>query len=554
MFLRELYIKNLATINEIKINFSPNLNLITGETGAGKSIIVDALKILSGEKVDLDLIRYGEDSLVVEGVFDGIRENLKNFLKEKELEGEKNFLILRREIYKEKPQRIYINDRPSSLKTLQEIGNSSISIFGQREGKTIEEEYHYLNLLDLFAEINLEKIIRAYDELKQIEKKLKDTLELKKKRDALRENLEFSIKEIEKENLKPNELEELLSQKFQLKKREEILKGLNYFLNFIEGEEKSTIRELKEVEKLLEPFRENIPFCEEILRHISKAKEGIEDAFSIVSKEFSHFQEASYSIDTIESRIARIENLQKKYGKTIEDILNYLEKAKFELSKIENLEEELKNLEREFKLLKDDYDKISKEYSNIRMEKAKIFKEKINKLLPKLNLKEAKFEIELNFNEEALSPYGKDKAIFKIQTNVGEAMLPLEKIASGGELARINLAIQEVIQAKKGKVLIFDEVDQGIGGRTAFSVGRLLKNIGKKDQVLCVSHLPQVAIWADNHIKISKTTEKDRTFTYVNYLKGEEKTREIARMLGGEEYKSALEHAKKLLESTGEME
>ncbi len=554
MFLKELYIKNLATIDEIKINFSPNLNLITGETGAGKSIIVDALKILSGERVDLDLIRYGEDSLVVEGVFDGIEENLINFLKEKELEGEKNFLILRREIYKEKPQRIYINDRPSNLRTLQEIGNSSISIFGQREGKTIEEEYYYLNLLDLFAEINLEKIMISYEKLKEKEKRLRDILELKKKRDALKESLEFSIKEIEKENLKPKELEELLSQKFQLKKREEILKGLNYFLNFIEGEEKSTIKELKEVEKLLEPFRENISFCGEILKHISKAKEGIEDAFFVVSKEFSHFQETSYSLDTIESRIARIENLQKKYGKTIEDILNYLEKAKVELSKIENLEEELKDLEREFKLSKDDYDKISKEFSDIRREKAKIFKEKINKLLPKLNLKAAKFEIELNFNEETISLYGKDKAVFKIQTNIGEAMLPLEKIASGGELARINLAIQEVIQAKKGKALIFDEVDQGIGGKTAFSVGKLLKNIGKKDQVLCVSHLPQVAIWADNHIKISKTTDKDRTFTYVKYLKGEEKIKEIARMLGGEEYKSALEHAKKLLESTGEME
>lgn len=552
MVLKQLYIENLATISELKFELSPNLNLITGETGAGKSILVDALKILSGKKADLDLIRFGKKYLIVEGIFEDLTDEVKKILKEKEIECQEGFLVLRREIYKEKPQRVYINDNVVSLKTLAEIGNLIISIFGQEEEKSFEEENLSLKFLDLYSNIDISEISFLYGLIKENEKDLKELLDLKNKSALLRENLTFSIQEIEKANLKENEFEELQSMKYQLKKKEEILNALNFFLKIVESEEGSIIKKLKESENYFENLSKNISFCEEILKCLKNSREGLEEAFFIATKEASQFQDPVYSIDEIESRLATIENLKKKYGNTIGEIIKFKEKLKKELENIIDLDEKIKEAEEKLYKNKKKYEDLAKSISGKRFKMSKTFKEKINKLLPKLNLKNAKFDVEIMYREDLFTPYGKDKVCFKIQTNIGESMLPIEKIASGGELSRIHLAIQEVIQARKGKVLVFDEVDQGIGGRTAFSVGKILKSLGRKDQVLCVSHLPQVAIWADNHMKVVKVVEGERTITKIENLKEKEKIQEIARMLGGEEFESALEHAKKLIESTGE--
>lgn len=552
MILKEVYIKNLATIKEIKFELSSNLNLITGETGAGKSILVDALKILSGKKVDLELIRFGENHLVVEGIFQNLREEIKKFFSEREIEPDKDFLVIRREIYKEKPQRVYLNDNVISLKTLDELGSRIISIFGQEEERSFEEEFVALKFLDLFAKIDTEEISNLFYSIKEKERTLKELENKKSEGERYKEFLNFSIKEIEKAELKEGEIENLQNLKFQLKKKEEILRALNFFLERVEGEEISTIKILKESEKYFEPLKEKITFCGEMIKHLEKAAEEIAQGFSIASREIASFQEPELSLDYIEGRLALIENLQKKYGKTIEEILNHKEKAKKELSTLSNLDQEVEKVKREKENLEKRYIELAKNLNDLRRKNAKIFKDKINKIFPKLNLKNALFEVEVIYDENMFSPYGKDKVVFKIQTNVGEKMLPLEKIASGGELSRIHLAIQDTIQAKKGKVLVFDEVDQGIGGKTAFFVGKMLKNISKEDQVLCVSHLPQVAVWADNHMKAYKYVEGNRTYTALENLKGEERIKEIARMLGGEEYRSALEHARQLLRSTGE--
>lgn len=552
MILKQLYIKNLATISELRFDFSPNLNLITGETGAGKSILVDALKILSGKKVDLDLIRFGEKYLIVEGIFEDLTDEVKKILKEKELESLKDFLILRREIYKDKPQRVYINDSVVNLKTLTEIGNIIISIFGQEEEKSFEEEELSLKFLDLYSNIDNTEISFLYDLIRENEKDLRELLDLKNRSDKMRENLTFSIQEIEKANLKEREEEELQKQKYQLKKKEEILNALNFFLKTVDSEDGSIIKKLKESEKLFENLSKNISFCEEILKCLKNSREGLEEAFFIATKEASQFQDPVYSLDEIESRLAFIENLKKKYGNTVEEIINYKEKLRKELENIIDIDEKIKEAEDKLNKNKNKYKELAIVLSDKRFKNSKTFKEKINKLFPKLNLKNAKFDVEIIYNKDLFTPNGRDKVCFKVQTNIGESMLPIEKIASGGELSRIHLAIQEVIQARKGKVLVFDEVDQGIGGRTAFSVGKILKNLGKKDQVLCVSHLPQVAIWADNHIKVIKIVEGNRTITKIENLKDKERVQEIARMLGGEEFESAIEHAKKLIESTGE--
>lgn len=551
MILKEVYIKNLATIKEIRFELSKSLNLITGETGAGKSILVDALKILSGKKVDPEIIRFGENQLVVEGVFQELEKEVKEYLKEKEVEGEKDFLIIRREIYKDKPQRIFINSNPVSLKTLEQLGSQIISIFGQEEERSFEEEFISLKFLDLFSKIETGELFFLYNSIREKEKLLKQLEEKKVESERLREFLSFSIKEIEKANLKEGEIEELQNLKFQLKKKEEILRALNFFLEKIEGEENSTIKILKESEKLFEPLKEKLPFCNEIINHLSRAVEEIGDAFSIATRELASFQEPELSLDFIESRLALIEGLQKKYGKTIEEILKYQEKAKEQLASLSNLESEIEKLKQEKERQEEKYEEISRKISLMRIKNAEIFKDKINKILPKLNLKNALFEVEIFYDEKNFTPFGRDTVIFKIQTNVGEKMLPIGKIASGGELSRIHLAIQEVIQAKKGKVMVFDEVDQGIGGKTAFYVGKMLKSISQKDQVLCVSHLPQVAVWAENHMKAYKFVEGNRTFTVLEKLSEEERIKEIARMLGGEEFESALEHAKKLIESAG---
>lgn len=551
MILKEVYIKNLATIKEIKFELSENLNLITGETGAGKSILVDALKILSGKKVDPEIIRFGENRLVVEGIFVNLNEEVKRLLKERAVELEEDSLIIRREIFKDRPQRVFINDTVVSLKTLEQIGSRIISIFGQEEDRSFEEDFLGLKLLDLFSNIDTGKIFSLYNSLKEKEKIIKEMEEKKREGERMREFLSFSIQEIEKANLKEGEIEELKYLKFQMKKKEEILRALNFFLEKVEGEEYSTIKLLMEAEKFFEPLKDKINFCGEIIEHLSRAAEEIGDAFSIASRELGSFQEPEYSMDFIESRLALIEGLQKKYGNSIGEILGYKEKAKRELSEISNLDGEIERLRAEKEREEKNYEEEAGKLDNLRRKNSKIFQERINKLLPKLNMKNALFEVEIIYDEKIFSPYGRNQVTFKIQTNVGEKMLPLDRIASGGELSRIHLAIQEVIQARKGKILVFDEVDQGIGGKTAFYVGKMLKSISQKDQVLCVSHLPQVAVWAENHMKAYKFVEENRTYTALKKLKGEERVKEIARMLGGEEFESALEHARKLIESAG---
>ena len=290
-----------------------------------------------------------------------------------------------------------------------------------------------------------------------------------------------------------------------------------------------------------------MPKFADTVRQVREAREALEDVAYTLDRERSQTEAPETTLDAVESRLALLDLLKKKYGATLEAVAEARRRMGRELAELEDLEGTLKTAEGEVRDTLAVYAKAAAALHKARKAAAKLLQERVQALLPSLSLEKAEFRIEVRHTPETPTPSGSDAALFLIRTNPGEGMLPLEKMASGGELSRVQLALQQAVQARRGKVLVFDEVDQGIGGRAATAVGRMLQALARHDQILCVSHLPQVAVWADRHLRVDKQVKGDRTLTTVEPLEGTDREREIARMLGGDEFQSALAHARKLL-------
>lgn len=530
--LGQLHIKNIGIIDEITINFEDGLNVLTGETGAGKSLIIDSINAITGSKISKNIIKTGEDMALVEACF---------------FDGDETKIVTR-EIYQNGRSICKIDGRMTTLAETKAVGECLIDVHGQHDNQSLLNEKNHIELLDKFAEKDLENYKNEYiqnlEEFKIIENKIKDSYGDPASRARRIDLLKYQKEEIENADLKEREEENLESKRNLLMNSEKILRSITKAHDILN---ENTIDGLSGV-------IHEISCISEIDKKYNNALTVANDAYYSLKEMMLDLANYSdeVSIDEeeqnkIEERLDLIFSLKRKYGNTIEDILKYCQKTSEELEFLENSDEIVKKLKEELSnkdsLLKNLAQKIRK----IRKEKAKIIEKNINDQLKDLEMKNA--YIEFNFSEtEKFLDNGMDIVKILICTNLGEGLKPLCNIASGGEISRVMLAMKTVLsEYDEIPTMIFDEIDSGISGEAGIAVAEKMKAIGKTHQILVVTHLPVIAAAGDANYFIEKNTKNNKTYTVVNKLNEEETIKEVARILVGKNItKSAFEHAEEL--------
>ena len=534
-----LHIKNIGIIDDLSINLNQGLNILTGETGAGKTLIIDSLGIISGERFSKEMIRKGEDHSFVEVCL---------YLPENENAIDGN-VIVSREIYSNGRNMCKINGRMVTVNELKEFMQNILDIHGQHDNQYLLNASTHIEYLDNFSNKELNKYKEEYSELYnkylQIKKELKNNYGDDKEKQRKLDLLKYQFEEISKANLKIGEDDDLESKREIILNSEKINENLN--IADLEVSEKAidsinnAIRALEKIESFDENYSRNLNALkssyydiQEIARDISGMREEI------------YFDEEERQ--EVENRLDTIFSLKRKYGNTIEEIIKYGEELEKEIIQIENIDEINNKLKEELNNIKSKMYNISKEMDIIRNEYAKQLEENINKELVDLEMKNANLNVKVTFDEtQEYNKNGLNTVEFLIRTNIGEEAKPLVKIASGGEMSRIMLAIKNVLSnVDIVPVMVFDEIDTGISGVAAKSVGEKLKAISKKHQVLCVTHLASIAAKGNYNYFISKEVHNEKTSTNIKQLNEEETIKEIARISSGEITEISLQHAKEL--------
>ncbi len=530
-----LNLKNFAIVDDISINFSKGLNIITGETGAGKSIILNSINFILGDRFSSDIIKSGKEETQVEALFDiSGNDVLVDRLALLGIESDGGELLIKRTLSLKGKGRVYINGSLVTISMLETITEGLVDIFSQNEHQTLLKEDSHLRILNEFGRlkeltIEFSTIYQRHADIKKtLELFMRDKNELLQKEDFLR----YQCKEIDAAGLKPAEYETLELEKRRLDHAEtlfSVTKGS--YEDLYEGEG-SVFEVLKRVRNQIEQasrIDENLGGVVNTLeRGISELQEA---AFSLrdYCSEFRHDPDR---INQIEERLQELRRIQRKYGGTIEEVIEKRKKMREDLDALTSYEDKENDLSTEIKVLEKDMELKSTELSQKRHKAAVLFTKEVEKGLDEVGLKKAKIKIE--FERKEISSTGYDKVTFLFSANPDEKPRPLSKVVSGGELSRLMLILKEVIsRVEGGSILIFDEADSGIGGAVAETVGRKIENLSKKYQVLCITHLPQVAKFATTHFKVSKRFDKNVTKVDVKTLDREEGVKELARMLGG---------------------
>ena len=550
--LQELSIKDFAIIDEIQISFQPKMTVLTGETGAGKSIIIDALGLLAGGRGSTEFIRKGEKKAVIQGLFTLPREaNTYNILEEYGIDSEDGQIILQRDLYRGGRNICRINGMMVNLATLRKVGETLIDIHGQNEHQELMKPENHIDLLDEYDKKTSE-LRNQYQVVYQNYRKLKLSMEKKEadeKAWAQRlDMLNFQVKEIGEAGLKINEEDELVEEKNKLDNFQAIHDALELSYQILSGEKIDVVGNLGNAMNELSDVSDLSENLQEINTKISDAFYSLEDVARDISDELDSMEWNGERLNEIEERLELIHQLKRKYGDTIEDILHYHIRIVKELREMENAEQNSEKQERQLSEALEKVKELAIKLSKQRKKSAKKLEKMIHKQLSALYMDKAVFEVKF-LNNSKLYSKGINKVEFYIQTNPGEEMGPLAKIASGGELSRIMLALKTIFSQKMGVTsIIFDEVDTGVSGRVAQAIAEKISQISNNSQVLCITHLPQVAAIADNHYYISKSVNDGRTETSLEELDEKQKIREIARMLSGSEITElTLKHAEELI-------
>lgn len=550
--LQELSIKDFAIIDEIQISFQPKMTVLTGETGAGKSIIIDALGLLAGGRGSTEFIRKGEKKAVIQGLFTLPREaNTYNILEEYGIDSEDGQIILQRDLYRGGRNICRINGMMVNLATLRKVGETLIDIHGQNEHQELMKPENHIDLLDEYDK-KTSQLRNQYQVVYQNYRKLKLSME-KKEADEKAwvqrlDMLNFQVKEIEEAGLKINEEDELVEEKNKLDNFQAIHDALELSYQILSGEKIDVVGNLGNAMNELSDVSDLSENLQEMNTKISDAFYSLEDAARDISDELDSMEWNGERLNEIEERLELIHQLKRKYGDTIEDILHYHSRIEKELREMENAEQNSEKQERQLSEALEKVKELAIKLSKQRKKSAKKLEKMIHEQLSALYMDKAVFEVKC-LNNSKLYSKGIDKVEFYIQTNPGEEMGPLAKIASGGELSRIMLALKTIFSQKMGVTsIIFDEVDTGVSGRVAQAIAEKISQISNNSQVLCITHLPQVAAIADNHYYISKSVNDGRTETSLKELDEKQKIREIARMLSGSEITElTLKHAEELI-------
>ena len=550
--LQELSIKDFAIIDEIQISFQPKMTVLTGETGAGKSIIIDALGLLAGGRGSTEFIRKGEKKAVIQGLFTLPREaNTYNILEEYGIDSEDGQIILQRDLYRGGRNICRINGMMVNLATLRKVGETLIDIHGQNEHQELMKPENHIDLLDEYDK-KTSQLRNQYQVVYQNYRKLKLSMEKKEADEKAwaqrRDMLNFQVKEIEEAGLKINEEDELVEEKNKLDNFQAIHDALELSYQILSGEKIDVVGNLGNAMNELSDVSDLSENLQEINTKISDAFYSLEDAARDISDELDSMEWNGERLNEIEERLELIHQLKRKYGDTIEDILHYHSRIEKELREMENAEQNSEKQERQLSEALEKVKELAIKLSKQRKKSAKKLEKMIHEQLSALYMDKAVFEVKC-LNNSKLYSKGIDKVEFYIQTNPGEEMGPLAKIASGGELSRIMLALKTIFSQKMGVTsIIFDEVDTGVSGRVAQAIAEKISQISNNSQVLCITHLPQVAAIADNHYYISKSVNDGRTETSLKELDEKQKIREIARMLSGSEITElTLKHAEELI-------
>ena len=530
-----LHIKNIGIIDEISIDLGEGFNVITGETGAGKSLIIDSLSIISGGRFSKEMIRKDKEYSFIE---------LNLFLpnNEKSIDGS---VIVSREIHINGKNSCKINGRLVTVNELKEFMSKVIDIHGQHENQLILNENEHIEYLDAFIKENItekDNYKNLYQEYKNIQKELKENYGDDKEKERKLDLLKYELNEIDATNLKIGEEEELEEQSKIMQNSEKLQNSLNNV--DIELNENAvtaisnSIRSLEKIEDCGEHYQNKLSELKDIYYTVQELARDIS-----YMKEDIYFDEEERS--NIENRLDTIYSLKRKYGNSIKEILEYKDKIKKEIDEIENKDEYNKKLKEKLEKIKKEMLNIAKNIHQKRIEYAEKLSSAINKELEALEMKNAKFKVNVELNQdEKFNSNGLDKVTFLIQTNIGDEFKPLIKIASGGEMSRIMLAIKTVLSdVDKIPILVFDEIDTGISGKAAKAVGEKMKLISKKHQVICITHLATIAAKGDSNYYVSKNVKSEKTVTNIQKLLENEVIEEIAKLTSGEITETSKKHA-----------
>ncbi|HOK40114.1 MAG TPA: DNA repair protein RecN [bacterium] len=550
--LSELYIKNFAIIEDINLQFDNGFNVITGETGAGKSILIDAINVLLGtEKGKEEYIRKGCDKTIIYGIFIIQKNNqyIKKILEENSINFEDNKIIIKR-VLQPNNNKVFLNDEPITVNLLNKITKHLVEIHGQHENQTLFDNEIQLQLVDKYAGIY--EILKKYRELFFELKKIKEEYNAKKEElkdiESKKEIYKYQMNEIGNLNLKIGEDEELENNVQRYRKLSNILEYCREINFYLKNDENNIVNNL---EKIIDNLNRILEFDKTIEQQINNCNEAV-----VLLKNFSdEFSDYFYKLNIEPEELERLENrayqiqlLKKKYGSTIKEILDYYEEVKKKYESLENIEFDLKDLEKLIESKNIEINKLAKEITSARKKISETINKKITTELKNLEMPEAEFYIEITETEQ-LTEKGKDKIEFMVKTNKGEDFKPLKKIASGGELSRFMLAIKTLFaEIDETPILIFDEIDTGVSGKAGTAIARQIKKLSKSHQVFCITHLPVIAACADLHYKIYKETKAERTITKAVKLNNEEKINEIAYLMsGGNITDISLKHARELI-------
>ena len=570
--LLELRVENYAVIDNTVVEFAPGLNLLTGETGAGKSILIDALALLLGERASNEMIRHGAEKAVVSAVFDAHGRSIAEILEKNGIDRGDQELILRREIATGGKGRVFINNQPATVAVLKQLAPELAHIHAQSETMLAFGANERLRLLDRFANIETEAVAAAYHRWRELLQRISGLERDEQDRLRLLDLWQFQKKEIEQASLEPGEDQRLESEKRVLANAEKLYSaalGAHQLLYESDSSSAASLRAaIRHVEELA---RYDVKF-QETLAALESARITVEDA-GVMLRDYAEGIDASpQRLAEIEDRLALMDRLKRKYGQTVDDVIAFGEEVARKLNEIENRDEILQQLHKELTVAAEDYLKLARIVSKKRQEHARKLEKLVETEINDLAMK-ARFKVELSGSESqsSWSSEGFDNAAYLIATNAGEPLHPVEQIASGGEMSRVMLALKATIEAGKAptaargssengrldssmRTLVFDEIDTGIGGRAAEAVGKKLKSLGQSHQVLCITHLPQIASFADQHYVIEKKEKKEsgtvRVHTTIRHLSEAERTEEIARMLSGAKLtETSLRHAEQMLKA-----
>jgi DNA repair protein RecN (Recombination protein N) len=558
--LTHLRIANFALLEEVELDLQSGLSFLTGETGAGKSIVIDAICRLLGSRAGQDDVRGGETKAVLEAVFTNLSPAVPALLADWQIDPEEDGLILRREIYATGRSRMLINNCTMTLQQLRLLAPFLIDLFGQNEHQTLLDNDSQRRLYDrcIGIESRVKELEAFASEIAAMQSEWRTLREREQQRQRNIDILKYQITEIEE--IQPSESEEtnLQNNKVLLQNREKIHAACELLLQVLLERDASLVAQLKEAQKAVDELSK---YNEDLAVFSTRIQEWQEYAADLVHQTGAlrrglDFEEGS--LDQIESRLEAYQKLKKKYGPTIQNVLEHLNQARSQLQQDLNSEEREEELIRDTQRIIEKYERLAGEISKSRRAAASAFEKQVEKELQQIALEKCRFRIAFHTEDQPREPvmecrfpaHGLENMFFEIEPNPGEGFRELGKVASGGELSRFMLALKVVGQAAaEERTLIFDEIDAGIGGRIAYQVGERLKRLSGTAQVLCVTHLPQVAAFGDHHYQVKKFVREERTITVVNNLDEKSRIEELARMISGSEVtETALRHARELRE------